>query len=79
MAVGLPVISTNCLSGPLEILNDNKPVIIISIDGKIGKEAMLLWKKYDHERPDYDTYIKRMKKRKVINKKEADKLELHAR
>ena len=49
------------------------------IDGKIGKEAMLLWKKYDHERPDYDTYIKRMKKRKVINKKEADKLELHTR
>ena len=49
------------------------------IDGKIGKEAMLLWKKYDHERPDYDTYIKRMKKRKVINKKEAAKLELHTR
>jgi len=53
------------------------------IDGKIGKEAMLLWKKYDHERPDYDTYIKRMKKREVINikinKKEAAKLELHTR
>ena len=40
---------------------------------------MALWKKYDHERPDYDTYIKRMKKREVINKKEADKLELHTR
>ena len=49
------------------------------IDGRIGKEAMALWKKYDHERPDYDTYIKRMKKREVINKKEADKLELHTR
>jgi hypothetical protein len=53
------------------------------IDGKIGKDAMALWKKYDHERPDYETYIQRMKKRKVvdieINKIEADKLELHTR
>ena len=53
------------------------------IDGRIGKEAMALWKKYDHERPDYDTYIQRMKERKVvdikINKEEADKLELHTR
>ncbi len=53
------------------------------IDGKIGKDAMALWKKYDHERPDYETYIQRMKKRKVvdieINKIEATKLELHTR
>ena len=53
------------------------------IDGRIGKDAMSLWNKYDHERPDYDTYIKRMKKREVvdleINKTEADKLELHTR
>jgi len=53
------------------------------IDGKIGKDAMALWKKYDHERPDYDTYSKRMKEREVvdikINKEEADKLELHTR
>lgn len=28
MAVGLPSISTNCLSGPLELLNDNEPVSI---------------------------------------------------
>jgi hypothetical protein len=53
------------------------------IDGRIGKEAMALWKKYDHERPDYDTYIKRMKEREIvdikINKEEADKLELHTR
>lgn len=28
MAIGLPSISTNCLSGPLELLNDNEPVTI---------------------------------------------------
>ena len=33
------------------------------IDGKIGKEAKQLWGKYDHERPDYTTYVKRMKDR----------------
>ena len=45
------------------------------IDGKIGKEAKALWSKYDHERPDYDIYIKRMKERekkeKAIAKKKA--------
>ena len=45
------------------------------IDGKIGKEAKALWSKYDHERPDYDIYIKRMKNRekkeKAIAKKKA--------
>jgi len=33
------------------------------IDGRIGKEAEKLWSKYDHERPDYDLYVKRMKAR----------------
>jgi len=33
------------------------------IDGKIGKDAQALWSKYDHERPDYETYVKRMKDR----------------
>ena len=33
------------------------------IDGKIGKDAEALWSKYDHERPDYKTYVKRMKDR----------------
>ena len=42
---------------------------VCPIDGKIGKDAMLLWNKYDHERPNYKTYVKRMKKRKVIDKK----------
>jgi DNA-binding transcriptional MerR regulator len=45
------------------------------IDGKIGKEAKALWSKYDHERPDYDIYVKRMKarekKEKAIEKKAA--------
>jgi len=45
------------------------------IDGKIGKEAKALWSKYDHERPDYDIYVKRMKERekkeKAIAKKQA--------
>ena len=44
------------------------------IDCKIGKEAMKLWTKYDHERPDYDIYVKRMKEREKI-KKEIEKKE----
>ena len=39
------------------------------IDGKIGKEAQELWGKYDHERPDYTTYVKRMKDREKKEKK----------
>ena len=34
------------------------------ISGKIGKDALSLWNKYDHERPDYKTYVKRMDDRK---------------
>ena len=45
------------------------------IDGKIGKDAMALWKKYDFERPDYKAYVKRMKERKKVE----PKLELHTR
>ena len=37
------------------------------IDGKIGKDAEALWSKYDHERPDYDTYVKRMEDRKIAD------------
>jgi len=46
------------------------------IDGKIGKEAKDLWGKYDHERPDYTTYVKRMDDRKKADlklKKEIEK------
>ena len=39
------------------------------IDGKIGKNALALWNKYDHERPDYKTYVKRMKKREKVEAK----------
>jgi len=39
------------------------------IDGRIGKEARALWSKYDHERPDYDIYVKRMKAREKKEKK----------
>ena len=41
------------------------------IDGKIGKEAEALWSKYDHERPDYKTYVKRMDDRQKIDDEEA--------
>ena len=41
------------------------------IDGKIGKEAEALWSKYDHERPDYKTYVKRMDDRQKIDEEEA--------
>jgi len=37
------------------------------IDGQIGKNAMSIWQKYDFERPDYKTYVKRMKKRDKID------------
>ena len=40
------------------------------IDGKIGKEAEALWSKYDHERPDYNTYVKRMDDRKKADEAE---------
>ena len=46
------------------------------IDGKIGKEAKELWSKYDHERPDYKTYIKRMDVREKKEKEIAKKIAL---
>ena len=39
------------------------------IDGKIGKQALALWEKYDFERPDYKAYIKRVKERKKVEPK----------
>ena len=43
---------------------------VCPIDGKIGKDAMNLWGKYDHERPDYRTYVKRMDDRKKADEAE---------
>ena len=55
---------------------------VCPIDGKIGKEAMALWSRYGHERPDYKTYIKRIKDREKADlkaqkemTKELDKLD----
>jgi len=42
MAIGLPVISTNCLSGPLEILNNNESVNINYGDFYIAKYGILI-------------------------------------
>ena len=42
---------------------------VCPIDGKIGKEAMALWAKYGHERPDYNVYMKRVKDREKADKK----------
>ena len=42
---------------------------VCPIDGKIGAEAMALWSKYKHERPDYSMYVKRMTAREKIQKK----------
>ena len=44
------------------------------IDGRIGKEAQALWSKYDHERPDYDTYVKRMEDRRKADEAEQKKI-----
>ncbi|MFI5451853.1 glycosyltransferase [Pedobacter sp. UC225_61] len=54
MAVGLPIISTNCMSGPLEILNENSEVpihtgsffvakygILINVDDHLGLKAAI--------------------------------------
>ena len=55
---------------------------VCPIDGKIGAEAMALWSRYGHERPDYKTYIKRIKDREKADlkaqkemTKELDKLD----
>ncbi len=52
------------------------------ISGKIGKNALALWNKYDHERPDYKVYVKRMEDRKkadlaeqIVMTKEFERIE----
>ena len=44
------------------------------IDGKIGNEAKQLWSKYDHERPDYNTYVKRMDDRRKADEAEQKRI-----
>ena len=46
------------------------------ISGKIGKDALALWTKYDHERPDYNIYVKRMKEREIKEEEIAKKAAL---
>ena len=36
-------------------------------EGKIGKEALAQWNKYDIERPDYETYITKLESRSRID------------
>ena len=38
-------------------------------EGKIGEEAKEQWKKYDIERPDYDKYVQKLKRRAAIDNK----------
>jgi N-acetylgalactosamine-N,N'-diacetylbacillosaminyl-diphospho-undecaprenol 4-alpha-N-acetylgalactosaminyltransferase len=42
MAIGLPSISTNCLSGPLELLNDNEPINIKTGEFHLAKYGILI-------------------------------------
>ncbi|BAO77454.1 alpha-1,4-N-acetylgalactosamine transferase PglJ [Winogradskyella sp. PG-2] len=42
MAIGLPCVSTNCLSGPLELLNENETVNIKNGEFYIGKYGLLV-------------------------------------
>ena len=41
-------------------------------EGKIGKDAMAQWNKYDVERPDYDTYVKKLETRSLIDEELAE-------
>ncbi|WP_412560961.1 glycosyltransferase [Winogradskyella sp. MIT101101] len=42
MAIGLPCISSNCLSGPLELLNENEDISIENGEFYIGKYGLLV-------------------------------------
>ena len=38
-------------------------------EGAIGEDAEIQWKKYDIERPDYDKYVEKLKRRAAIDNK----------
>ena len=41
-------------------------------EGKIGKEAIQQWNKYDVERPDYDSYVSKLESRSIIDEELAE-------
>ena len=41
-------------------------------EGKIGKQAIEQWNKYDVERPDYDSYVKKLETRSRIDEELAE-------
>jgi len=41
-------------------------------EGKIGKEALEQWNKYDIERPDYDSYVSKLESRSIIDEELAE-------
>jgi len=41
-------------------------------EGKIGKEALEQWDKYDIERPDYDSYVSKLENRSRIDEELAE-------
>lgn len=67
MSLGIPVISSNCISGPLELLNEDKPVNILKggfVKGKYGllvnendsqgiSEAIKFYQQNEEERLNY--------------------------
>ncbi|HLT53391.1 MAG TPA: glycosyltransferase [Flavobacteriaceae bacterium] len=67
MSVGLPVLATTCMSGPLELLNDNEPVeiqqgdfykakygLLINVNDSVGlSKAIAFYKEHEKERETY--------------------------
>ena len=41
-------------------------------EGKIGKEALEQWNKYDIERPDYNSYVSKLENRSIIDEELAE-------
>ena len=69
----IPVISFKDIDKPLNDMAESNYGQQVSV---FGKEAKKLWSKYDHERPDYDIYVKRMKAREKKEKALAKKIAL---
>lgn len=82
MAIGLPCVSTNCLSGPLELLNENDNVVIkkgefyiakygllVNNDDDLGlKKALEYYRDHPSEREKYSTLsLERSKAYKIDN------------